>query len=218
GAAMMRGKRVGPETPVYGLLAGMGPFAHPDPRKATVTVAHLMTHTSGLACDDNDEASPGREETRQSQRGERDWWKYTPELALAPDRRLILGFPVDRTVREGLAGDDPPRQGPLPRVLRRGGGRVRLAPEPAALRGADVPGVRRDRQRRPAPDRDPGARPRGRLHRRELRARRHLGPLPRPDRFPGDHPGDPTVTIRCHRWCTSMSRVKRYCDSFPLGY
>ncbi|HEY3173900.1 MAG TPA: serine hydrolase [Thermoanaerobaculia bacterium] len=85
GAAMMRGKRVGPETPVYGLLAGMGPFAHPDPRKATVTVAHLMTHTSGLACDDNDEASPGNELTMQTQKGEPDWWKYTLNLPMAHD-------------------------------------------------------------------------------------------------------------------------------------
>jgi CubicO group peptidase (beta-lactamase class C family) len=85
GAAMMRGKRVGPETPVYGLLAGMGPFGHPDPRKARITVAHLMTHTSGLACDDNDEASPGNEMTMQTQKGEPDWWKYTLDLPMAHD-------------------------------------------------------------------------------------------------------------------------------------
>ena len=54
GVAMMRGKRIAPETPVYGLLAPMKPFANLDPRKARITVAHLMTHTSGLACDDND--------------------------------------------------------------------------------------------------------------------------------------------------------------------
>jgi CubicO group peptidase (beta-lactamase class C family) len=83
GAAMMRGAKVGPETPVYGALDGMGPFANPDPRKAYITVAHLMTHTSGLACDDNDDASPGNEMTMQSQKGQPDWWKYTLDLPQA---------------------------------------------------------------------------------------------------------------------------------------
>jgi CubicO group peptidase (beta-lactamase class C family) len=85
GAAMMRGAKVGPETPVYGLLAGTGPFANPDPRKERITVAHLMTHTSGLACDDNDDASPGNEMTMQSQKGQPDWWKYTLDLPQAHD-------------------------------------------------------------------------------------------------------------------------------------
>ena len=80
---MRRGAKVGPETPVYEHLAGMGPFANPDPRKARLTVAHLMTHTSGLACDDNDEKSPGNEETMSSQTAQPDWWKYTLDLPQA---------------------------------------------------------------------------------------------------------------------------------------
>ncbi len=85
GAAMMRGVKLAPETPVYALLAGRGPFANPDPRKSRVTLAHLMTHTSGLACDDNDNASPGNEGTMQAQREQPDWWKYTLDLAVAHD-------------------------------------------------------------------------------------------------------------------------------------
>jgi CubicO group peptidase (beta-lactamase class C family) len=80
---MMRGKSVAPETPIYELLAPMGPFANPDPRKARVTVAHLLTHNSGLACDDNDEKSPGNEDTMQSQKSQPDWWKYTLDLPMA---------------------------------------------------------------------------------------------------------------------------------------
>ena len=80
GAAMMRGLPIGPETPVYELLAGRGPFANPDPRKARITLAHLMTHTSGLACDDNDDASPGGEDRMQSQSLQPDWWRYTLDL------------------------------------------------------------------------------------------------------------------------------------------
>src|SRR3546814_16021285 len=59
GALMMGGVNVSPETLVYDLLANMGPFANPDPRKARITLAHLMTHTPGLARDHTDDYSPG---------------------------------------------------------------------------------------------------------------------------------------------------------------
>ena len=85
GAAMAKGTKIGPETKVYDLLAGMGPFAHPDPRKAKITLAHLMTHSSGLACDDNDDASPGNEGTMQTQHAQPNWWKYTLDLPMAHD-------------------------------------------------------------------------------------------------------------------------------------
>jgi len=85
GAAMRQGVHIAPETPVYSLLAGMGPFANPDPRKSQITLAHLMTHTSGLACDDNDDASPGNEGTMQTQKQQPDWWKYTLDLPMVHD-------------------------------------------------------------------------------------------------------------------------------------
>lgn len=85
GAAMMKGVKIAPETPVYDVLAARGPFANPDPRKAKITLAHLMTHTSGLACNDNDEHSPGNENTMQSQTEQPDWWKYTLDLPMAHD-------------------------------------------------------------------------------------------------------------------------------------
>jgi CubicO group peptidase (beta-lactamase class C family) len=92
GAAMMQGTGVAPETPVYELLAGMGPFANPDPRKSRITLAHLMTHTSGLACDDNDEASPGNEGTMQGQDGQPNWWKYTLDLPMAHDAGSLYAY------------------------------------------------------------------------------------------------------------------------------
>ena len=85
GAAMRDGVKIAPETPVYSLLAAKAPFANPDPRKAQITLAHLLTHTSGLACDDNDPASPGNEGTMQMQTQQRDWWKYTLDLPMAHD-------------------------------------------------------------------------------------------------------------------------------------
>lgn len=85
GAAMQRGVRISPDTKVYPLLARMGPFANPDPRKDQITLAHLMTHTAGLACDDNDDASPGSEGAMQMQTGQPNWWKYTLDLPVAHD-------------------------------------------------------------------------------------------------------------------------------------
>jgi CubicO group peptidase (beta-lactamase class C family) len=83
GAATLDGARITPQTRVYTLLAGMGPFANPDPRKAQITLAHLMTHTSGLECNDNDDASPGGEDAMQSQIEQPDWWRYALDLPMA---------------------------------------------------------------------------------------------------------------------------------------
>ena len=85
GAAMMQGTKIAPESAIYDVLGGMGPFANPDPRKAQITLAHLMTHTAGLACDDNDDASPGNEGTMQAQAQQPDWWKYTLDLPMTHD-------------------------------------------------------------------------------------------------------------------------------------
>ena len=85
GAVMRRGAAISPETRIYDLLSRNGPFANPDPRKSKITLAELMTHTSGLACDDNDDDSPGNEERMQSQRAQPDWWKYTLDLPSAHD-------------------------------------------------------------------------------------------------------------------------------------
>lgn len=85
GAARRQGVDIGPESRIVELLADRGPFANPDPRKAQITLAHLMTHTAGLACNDNDEASPGNEDTMSTQRAQPDWWKYALDLPMAHD-------------------------------------------------------------------------------------------------------------------------------------
>ena len=83
GAAMKDGIAISPDTKIYQLLAKRGPFANPDPRKAQITLAHLMTHSAGFACNDNDDASPGNENTMQAQGAQPDWWKYTLDLPMA---------------------------------------------------------------------------------------------------------------------------------------
>lgn len=89
GAAMQSGAAISPETSVVSLMLRAAPFANPSPAKDRITLAHLMTHTSGLACNDNDEASPGGEDTMQSQAAQPDWWKYTLDLPMqnAPGAR-----------------------------------------------------------------------------------------------------------------------------------
>jgi CubicO group peptidase (beta-lactamase class C family) len=85
GAAMMRGTAIAPDARIAPLLAAMGPFANPDPRKDQITLAQLMTHSAGLACNDNDDASPGNEGRMQSQAGQPNWWRYTLDLPMAHD-------------------------------------------------------------------------------------------------------------------------------------
>jgi CubicO group peptidase (beta-lactamase class C family) len=82
GAAMESGAPISPETRVYDLMAGLGPFANPDPRRERITIAHLLTHTAGLACNDNDDNSPGSEGVlwRQS---DPNLWRYTLNLPQA---------------------------------------------------------------------------------------------------------------------------------------
>jgi CubicO group peptidase (beta-lactamase class C family) len=70
-------------TLVREVFAHYAPFAHDDARKDRMTVGDLMAMNSGLACDDNDDASPGNEATMQSQTGQPDWYKFTLDLPMA---------------------------------------------------------------------------------------------------------------------------------------
>lgn len=80
GTAPARAARLMPSTPIFEVMRGFGPFANSDPLKSRITLADLMTHTSGLACNDNDDSSPGNEETMQDQTTEPNWWRYTLNL------------------------------------------------------------------------------------------------------------------------------------------
>lgn len=48
------------------------------PSKSSVTIGHLLSMSSGLACDDNDEKSPGQEDRMQE--ASEDWYGYTLAL------------------------------------------------------------------------------------------------------------------------------------------
>ncbi|MCE9668091.1 beta-lactamase family protein [Myxococcus stipitatus] len=80
GTAIQQGAKLEPGTLVYERFPAYASPAPLDPNKAKLTVEHLMTMTSGLACDDNDDASPGNENTLQEQEG--DWYTYTLNLPM----------------------------------------------------------------------------------------------------------------------------------------
>jgi CubicO group peptidase (beta-lactamase class C family) len=70
---------------VLPLLPQYAPVTHLDARKQRMTVADLMTMASGLACDDNDDNSPGNEDTMQSQPAGTDWYRYTLDLPMVTE-------------------------------------------------------------------------------------------------------------------------------------
>ncbi|MFN2602570.1 MAG: serine hydrolase domain-containing protein [Gemmatimonadaceae bacterium] len=92
GAAMQKGFLLGPETSITRLLASRSPFENPDPRKDRITLAHLMTHGSGLDCDDNEDASPGNEYNMQTQTAKPDWWKYMLDLKMIHDPGSVRAY------------------------------------------------------------------------------------------------------------------------------
>lgn len=62
GQAIARGALPGVEAKVFPLFPERLPVGHPDPRKLEVTVEDLLTMSSLLECDDNNEYSSGNEE------------------------------------------------------------------------------------------------------------------------------------------------------------
>ncbi len=83
--ARAHGARIDPATRVVSLFPRYRPFANLDARKSRMTVEDIMTMRSGLACDDNDDSSPGNENNMQSQSAQPDWYKFTLDLPMARD-------------------------------------------------------------------------------------------------------------------------------------
>ncbi len=83
GALRLEGNDIGPDTRIGDIFAAQAPFQNPDPRKNEITLEDLLTHTSGLDCNDNDDASPGNEGVMQNQQGQADWIQYALDLPMA---------------------------------------------------------------------------------------------------------------------------------------
>jgi CubicO group peptidase (beta-lactamase class C family) len=82
GSAQYRGARIGEDTRIAPFYRNYAPFAHDDARKARITVGKLLTMTPGLACDDNDDESPGQEDRVQQTP---DWYRTTLDLPVVSD-------------------------------------------------------------------------------------------------------------------------------------
>jgi hypothetical protein len=85
GTLMRDGVDISPATRAYDVMAALGPFANPDPRKKDITLGHLLTHSSGLACDDVSGTSPGDEGKVQADHTHPDWTKVTLDLPMEYD-------------------------------------------------------------------------------------------------------------------------------------
>lgn len=66
GAAMQRGATINGAPLSAGTLLG----------RDGITLGHLLSHSAGLACNDDDDKSPGNEDTMQSQQVQNDWYAF----------------------------------------------------------------------------------------------------------------------------------------------
>jgi CubicO group peptidase (beta-lactamase class C family) len=82
GRAIEDTRTFGVASPVLPLLPQFRDIRNDDARKQRMTIGDLLTMASGLACDDNDDASPGNEDTMQSQPPGTDWYEYTLDLPM----------------------------------------------------------------------------------------------------------------------------------------
>jgi CubicO group peptidase (beta-lactamase class C family) len=67
------------DTPLYDTV-GLEPD---DPRKRAIQLHHVLAMSTGLACDDEDEHSPGNEATMTAQTAQRDWYRYILDVPVA---------------------------------------------------------------------------------------------------------------------------------------
>jgi CubicO group peptidase (beta-lactamase class C family) len=124
GAVMQAGAPLKLSSPVYEVMNG-GKFpADFDPQKRTMTLEHLLTMSSGLFCDDGNDAAPGNEDKMWDQTEEPDFYRLTlkvpqatppgenavycsvsPNLALGMVGRATREFPIysfDRLIARPL--------------------------------------------------------------------------------------------------------------------
>jgi CubicO group peptidase (beta-lactamase class C family) len=93
GAAIRAGVPIEVSSPVYATMNGGTLPADLDPRKRAMTVENLLTMSSGLDCDDNNDNSPGNEDVMQQQTKEPDWYRYTMALPMVrqPGEKAVYG-------------------------------------------------------------------------------------------------------------------------------
>ena len=84
GAAMHAGMPLAQSARVYEVMNGGQLPPGLEPRRAAQTIEHLLTMTSGLDCDDNNEESPGYED-RMWEQPNPDFYAWTMNLGMVSD-------------------------------------------------------------------------------------------------------------------------------------
>ena len=80
GAAIRANKGITLASPVYAIMNG-GKFPDTiEPRKRRITLEHLLSMSSGIDCDDDDDKSPGNESNITDQSDEPDYYKLILRL------------------------------------------------------------------------------------------------------------------------------------------
>jgi CubicO group peptidase (beta-lactamase class C family) len=82
GVAIAERKIPSVDAKAFAYLKHMAPFANDGPLKQQITIADFLTMSSALACDDNDEASPGNEENMYPKQA---WTRFIVDLPTKPD-------------------------------------------------------------------------------------------------------------------------------------
>ncbi|MCE4536270.1 beta-lactamase family protein [Pelomonas sp. P7] len=102
------------DTPVFAAFDDLAPLAHDGPAKRGITVEDLLTMSSALDCDDNQDASPGNEENMYPLAHWLRWAADLPTRAVARDAEglgpwayctagvVLLGQLLERRVPGGL--------------------------------------------------------------------------------------------------------------------
>jgi len=85
GIALDRGAPFSIQSPVLELYPQYPNVTNSDDRKKRMTVENLMDMTSGLACNDNDDASPGNEDRMYAQTSQTDYYRYALDLPMAAE-------------------------------------------------------------------------------------------------------------------------------------
>ncbi|HEX8698900.1 MAG TPA: serine hydrolase [Myxococcaceae bacterium] len=105
----------GVDTPVLPLLREYAPLKNEDARKERLTLRHLLQMRTGLACNDWQENSPGKEERMYDSR---DWVKFILDLPMTEEPGQTSAYCTGGVVVLGAAVENAAGE-PFPEFARR---------------------------------------------------------------------------------------------------
>ena len=80
GLAQQAGVPIQLEDQLYSVMANRYPEMKYAGQKSEINLRHVLSMSTGLDCDDNDDESPGHEDRMQNQQQENDWFRYLLKL------------------------------------------------------------------------------------------------------------------------------------------